>query len=403
MGNKEVPVITYHSIGPRISKHRIFYGLRTSIKTFESHLEMLKKKNYTPILLDEFHNTSKLPKKPIVITFDDGYLDNWVYSYPLLKKYGFRASIFVSTDFVDPSKKVRPNLFDRWNGSIDKKDLCHQGFLSWKEMKIMENEGVMDIQSHAKTHTWYFCGDRIIDFLYPNSLYERGYEWIVWNSNPTLKPFYLNINLEDYISLGAPIYQHGKSLETKRYFPDKAIGEYLTKFVIERGGSDFFEKKEWRRELIEKVREVKKKENSGYFESNEKYLDRVRKELENSKKIIERKLNKEVNYLCWPGGSINETNLNIAGEVGYKATTISKRVNTKSKKFIKRVAAPALTIKSEDKIYDTIFLDGRYLNTKIKAYQGSISHRLSYYAKCFLLKKFYQLRTNKKEYYYIRR
>ena len=43
----------------------------------------------------------------LCITFDDGYADNWVYAYPILKKHGHRAAIWLSTDFVDPRREPR--------------------------------------------------------------------------------------------------------------------------------------------------------------------------------------------------------------------------------------------------------------------------------------------------------
>ena len=46
----------------------------------------------------------------VVLTFDDGYLDNWVAVMPLLRKYGQKAIIFMSTDFIDPTSQSRPTL-----------------------------------------------------------------------------------------------------------------------------------------------------------------------------------------------------------------------------------------------------------------------------------------------------
>ena len=45
-------------------------------------------------------NGAELPENPIMITFDDGYEDNYQNAYPILKKYGFTGTIFVITDFV---------------------------------------------------------------------------------------------------------------------------------------------------------------------------------------------------------------------------------------------------------------------------------------------------------------
>jgi len=161
--------------------------------------------------------------------------------------------------------------------------------------------------------------------------------------------------------------------------------------------------KGWRRQLSEKVREVKDNVNGGYFESDEEFFNRACEELKDSKEIIERKLGKGVNCLCCPGGSINKTILKIAEDVGYKATINSPRFSAKSNKLVERFSAPVVTIKDENKIYDTIFLDGKFLNMAIKAYHGSTTSKWSQKLLFYAVKKFYELKASKKKYYYIRR
>jgi len=73
----------------------------------------------------------------ICLTFDDGYLDNYVYVWPLLKKYNARATIFVSPAFVQENTEARPTLEEVWLGKADSGDLINAGFISWVEMEIM--------------------------------------------------------------------------------------------------------------------------------------------------------------------------------------------------------------------------------------------------------------------------
>ena len=64
----------------------------------------LKEKHYNVIPLDELVKGIKKGKKfahnTVVITFDDGYQDNYSYAYPILKKYGFPATIFLISDYI---------------------------------------------------------------------------------------------------------------------------------------------------------------------------------------------------------------------------------------------------------------------------------------------------------------
>ena len=113
--------------------------------------------------LDAANPTGQLSpvQNPLIITFDDGYLDNWLLVFPLLKKYKFKSTIFISPEFVDQKHGIR---------SIN----YNPGFLSWDEMMLMEASGLIDIQSHTMTHTKYFVSEKIkafhnskADYLYP--------------------------------------------------------------------------------------------------------------------------------------------------------------------------------------------------------------------------------------------
>ena len=143
MKKKSIPVFMYHSVGiVNNNWHDSF--LTISYKDFESQLKYFKDSGYTTIGLDDLErymfSESSLPRKTIILTFDDGYLDNYIYAYPLMKKYGFSGIIYVNPDFVTyrpPKKRMdqvpNPDLIDS------------TGFLSWEEMRIMEADGVMDI------------------------------------------------------------------------------------------------------------------------------------------------------------------------------------------------------------------------------------------------------------------
>ncbi len=106
----------------------------------------------------------------------------------------------------------------------------------------MESSGLVEIQSHSKTHTWYFKGPRIVDFWHPGAATKKGGPvWMLWNRFPEMKPFYLTQaeKWEKKIPYGTPIYEHGKSLETRRYFPDnEKIEAKLIEMVA--SNSNFF-------------------------------------------------------------------------------------------------------------------------------------------------------------------
>ena len=101
----KIPVIMYHSVGPN-NPDWIWHHLITPIKIFEDQIKHLSKKGFNSVTLKELYDymiyNNKISENPIVLTFDDGYLDNWVYAYPILKKYEMKGTIFVNPDFVFP-------------------------------------------------------------------------------------------------------------------------------------------------------------------------------------------------------------------------------------------------------------------------------------------------------------
>lgn len=126
--NNYVPVLMYHSIDYEKGNE-----LRVPKELFKKHMKYLKDNGYTTITMNEFYkfiNDNKpVPRKSVVITFDDGYKDNYVNAYPILKEFGFKATIFVITSNIDKEKRC----------------------LSSAEIKEMNENGI-DIESHTVNH-----------------------------------------------------------------------------------------------------------------------------------------------------------------------------------------------------------------------------------------------------------
>jgi peptidoglycan/xylan/chitin deacetylase (PgdA/CDA1 family) len=127
-GYQLVPILCYHNLGPQ-SKG----GLLLGAAQFEQQMRYLKAQGYRVISLSDFLDwmqlKRQLPKRAVVITFDDGYRAFREYAYPVLKELGFPATLFVYTDYVGAGRNA----------------------LSWDELKALAAEG-FDIQAHSKTH-----------------------------------------------------------------------------------------------------------------------------------------------------------------------------------------------------------------------------------------------------------
>lgn len=113
----EVPVLMYHYIEPKLNNHETGNKSIINLEDFEQNMKYLHDEGYRTITLDQLEQyvsgKISLPQKSIVITFDDGYHNNYTLAYPVLQKYNFHASLFVIGSKIqdqpsefDPAKKV---------------------------------------------------------------------------------------------------------------------------------------------------------------------------------------------------------------------------------------------------------------------------------------------------------
>lgn len=133
VSGQSVTILTYHSVEPKtdkkegaMQKHYHIYP-----ENFEAQMQYLKDNNYHPItmrqLTDSYKNGTGLPEKSVVLTFDDGWKNQYTYAFPILKKFGYPATFFIIT-------KVRGGTY-----------------MTWDEIREMDQAG-MDIESHSETH-----------------------------------------------------------------------------------------------------------------------------------------------------------------------------------------------------------------------------------------------------------
>lgn len=132
-----IPVLMYHKIKDQVAHTEEDQSMSVSTANFEAQLKALLEAGYTPInfkqLKDYLEGKAGLPKRPILITADDGYLCNYTKAYPILKKYNAQATFFVTSLYVGVTNE-------------------HEHF-TWEQAKEMEASGLIDIQSHTHGHT----------------------------------------------------------------------------------------------------------------------------------------------------------------------------------------------------------------------------------------------------------
>lgn len=127
-GYQLVPVLCYHNFSRTESD-----AMTISERAFEEQMRFLKDRGYRVITLDELFDflefKRQIPRKSVVITIDDGWRSLYEIAFPILKKYGYRATLFVYTGLILDTEKT----------------------LNWDLIRTMAKD-VLDVQCHTKTH-----------------------------------------------------------------------------------------------------------------------------------------------------------------------------------------------------------------------------------------------------------
>jgi len=144
----DVPILMYHYVSPLPDDADIYrVDLTVSPEMFRAHVAYLSAEGYTAITLADLYNAlmtgARLPDKPIILTFDDGYSDHYQYVLPVLQEFEMVGTFFVIT------------------GRADNPSSAH---LTWEQIETMAQAG-MEIASHTKTHP---------------DLREREYDFLVY-------------------------------------------------------------------------------------------------------------------------------------------------------------------------------------------------------------------------------
>ncbi|MEB3356008.1 MAG: polysaccharide deacetylase family protein [Synechococcales bacterium] len=127
----KVPVMMYHDILP---EKEVFFDVTP--EEFESHLQLIQENGLTPITMDQLVTHLRtglgLPEKPILLTFDDGYVGHYEHVYPLLKKYGY------------------PGLFSIYTYKVGR-DHGRPG-VNWEQLRTMAADPLVTIAAHSVNH-----------------------------------------------------------------------------------------------------------------------------------------------------------------------------------------------------------------------------------------------------------
>jgi peptidoglycan/xylan/chitin deacetylase (PgdA/CDA1 family) len=141
-GMRKIPILMYHSISEHATtKYR---PLAVPPALFAEHMAYLSQHHYVPITVTQFIHfragNVPLPERPVILTFDDGFGDFFTGAFPALQKYGFTATLYVATAFV--------NSTSRW---LENEGEGMRPMLTWKQLAQISAAGI-ECGGHTHRH-----------------------------------------------------------------------------------------------------------------------------------------------------------------------------------------------------------------------------------------------------------
>lgn len=199
-----VVILMYHSLLKDPARHGKYV---VSPDLFESDLKYLKELGYSFVgiqeLIDFVYSGAPLPKKSVVITFDDGYYNNYLYAYPLLEKYDAKMVISVIGKYTDLYDGEKPNAY--------------YSHVTWDMINEMLASGRVEIGNH--TYSMHTNGER------------RGSKKIKGETDE----HYSKILTEDIGKLQAEMFEHTGTYPSVYTYPFGAISNASFGIIADMG------------------------------------------------------------------------------------------------------------------------------------------------------------------------
>ena len=267
-----VPILTYHSVSPDASWLPWADEISVHPETLRQHLAAMRRMGCgivsTRALVAARRGGAALPERPVVLHFDDGYLDNWIYAAPILREAGAAATFFASLDFIASGEAPR---------RADCADTS--GYMNWAELAALDGEPLFDVEPHGIDHGRVAVSERVVGTL--NEANWRSLAWVQWARMPGPKHDWYRHTAPPAVPIGSPVPESEGALAAP------ALGE-----------------------------------------SKAEYHARVAEHLGRSMEALEAKLGRRPEIFCWPENRVSVAAREIATGAGYAATTAGEGRNT---------------------------------------------------------------------------
>ncbi|MDR1945565.1 MAG: polysaccharide deacetylase family protein [Desulfovibrio sp.] len=309
---KSLPVVMNHYV------NEVAWRMTVSPACFEDQCRNLAERGLRGIGLDEAEayllDGAGLPENSLLLTFDDGYLDNYFYALPSLYKYGHNAVCFPVADRLEAREEARAPLDAVLSGRAAVPDgvarplrRTPQGFtvrkdifLGRAEARAMDASGIFRIASHCRGHYGVYTGPGYRDFFRPRT---------------QLRTFYRR---EEEPVWGMPDFPVKPGLRFRAFIPNPDMVEEIKRLVPQDfdAAAEFFAGQSGPADLRALLAAYKKR--MGRRETDAERRERMWREIGLGKEELEAILGHKVQSLCWPWGRYCEEARQLAVDAGFK-------------------------------------------------------------------------------------
>lgn len=319
---ESLPVAMYHYV------NRWPGGITLSPERFEDHCRALAERGWRGVGLEEAESFliegENLPERSFLFTFDDGFLDNYLYAQPLLHRYGHKGVVFAVSSRLESDGEARVPLDDALAGAapvppeVERPErITAQGFairedvfVNHAEARLMDERGILKLASHSRGHFGVFTGPEYTGFVKPGDCSRTFFR------------------TEQEPVFGMPDFSVKAGLAYRAFLPDpelvRAVGELVPQTFDD--AADFFADPAGEAALRDLAGRFAGR--MGRFETDDERRDRMWRELSGGKSELEGILGRKVKSLCWPWGHFCDAALALAREAGFSLFfTIKEGVN----------------------------------------------------------------------------
>jgi peptidoglycan/xylan/chitin deacetylase (PgdA/CDA1 family) len=293
MESDYLPVFAFHTLEPN---------------DFAAKLAYLAGNGYSTVTLDEadawLTGRGTLPSRAVALTIDDGRLTTWTVGYPLLRRFGLRATAFVIPGYLGEGP-ARPLPDDPLSLAVDERSDM-QSALRWDEARALDASGVVRIESHTMLHRKVVVDDRLEGFLTPAT---------------SVPPFELPLSPDaeqgwtaDHRRerMGTPLFRAAPVLMVEEARPVRAAVAAACEAAARDAGPDAFREPGWSRRVARALRGA-----GSPLDAPVPVLECQRWELRVSRRRLEDALGRPVRHFCYPRGRGAPHTATLVRDAGY--------------------------------------------------------------------------------------